>query len=108
MTPMPACPISAYSPAGPFGSGTRSQPKGLSFGKSEARLIWVMVIAALPAKKSTVSPGPGMAFLLKMASWMNDRASAIGFSAMVQVAPSALQGDAPQPFHTEVRYCQLW
>jgi len=67
---------------GPAGIGTRSQLNAFSFGRSEARLIWVMVIAASPVKKSTVSPGPGMALSWKMALWMAVIASTMGCSAL--------------------------
>src|SRR3569833_2761764 len=105
-TPIPAWPTTAYSPAGPAGSGTRSQANDLSLGGSEAREICVMVIAASPVKKSAEMPGPGMAFVLKMASCMKVIASTIGLSVMVQVLPTALQGEAPQPFQIEARLSQ--
>ena len=46
---MPACPMTGDSPPAPVGSGAMPQLKP-AFGMSEAREIWLMVIAAPPEK----------------------------------------------------------
>lgn len=55
-------------------------------------LIWVVVIAASPAKKSAETPGPGMAFFTKIASWMKRMASTISGLAKAQDLVSFDQG----------------
>ena len=89
-------------PPGPAGSGTTSQAKESS--STEARLICVMVMAASPAKKSAVVPGPGMAASVKIASWIHVMASTIAGSVNVHCVPSSLHGAAPQPSQTVARF----
>src|SRR5688500_4345978 len=103
---MPACPITPYVPFGPAGSGTRSQPNLLSFN-NDARLIWVIVMAALPAKKSGAVHGGGTALSVNTALWNAVIASTIGWSAKPHFLPSSVHGSAPQPPHTEARLSQV-
>src|SRR5690606_33486899 len=105
-TPMPACPTTSCCPAGPAGSGTTSQANESS--SDDARLICVMVIAASPAKKSAVVPGPGRAPSVNTASWNQVRASTIAGSVKVHSVPSALHGWACQPDQTVARFSHDW
>jgi hypothetical protein len=90
---------------GPAGSGTSVQPNFASLS-SEAREIWVIVIADSPAKKSAATPGPGIALSVKIARWMKVIASTIGCWLKPQVLPSALHASAPQPLKMVDRLSQ--
>src|SRR5690606_11795994 len=94
-TPMPAWPMTFCWSAGPAGSGTTSHANESS--SADARLICVIVIAASPAKKSAVVPGPGIALSTNVASWTHVSASTISGSVNVHCVPSSLHGAAPQP-----------
>ena len=91
-------------PPGPSAAAPGPSRSCLSLGSSEARLIWVIVIAASPAKKSAFCARAGDRLLgedrvVDEAQRVDHRL--VGRSA--QVLPSALQGAAPQPFQTGAR-----
>jgi hypothetical protein len=58
------------------------------------------VKAASPAKKSAVTPGPGIALDVNAASCRNVNACCISGLVSVQVRPSGVQALAPQPVQT--------
>ena len=64
----------------------------------------MIVIAASPAKKSAVVPGPGIAPPVNVASWIHVSASTISGSVNVHCVPSSFHGAASQPSQTVDRF----
>lgn len=73
-----------------------------------AREIWLTAMAASPAKKSTVVPGPGIALSVKIALWTNVMASFISWLEKPQDLPSSLHAFAPQPRQIAESTAQFW
>src|SRR5690606_18327782 len=105
-TPMPACPTTFCRPSGPSGSVSTFHANESSMRL--AREICVTVKALSPTKKSALTPGPGYAWSVKIASCRYSKASCISGESKVHVAPSADQGAAPNELHTVARFDHVW